>query len=86
MFGDHITLISSTSILSATGAGCHHIVHVMTQLPYALAIAFGAALGYLVMGLMHSVLAGFTVSALWFLVFSGYHLRKTRQHRALAVA
>ena len=61
VFGDHSSPISSTSILSATGAGCHHIDHVMTQLPYALAIAFGAAMGYLVMGMMHSVLAGFTV-------------------------
>ncbi|MNR67700.1 hypothetical protein D3C85_1918420 [compost metagenome] len=58
----------------------------MTQLPYALAIAFGAAMGYLVMGMMHSVLAGFTVSGLWFLIFSGYHLRKARVQRALAVA
>jgi len=86
VFGDHSSPISSTSILSATGAGCHHIDHVMTQLPYALAIAFGAALGYLVMGLMHSVLAGFTVSGLWFVIFSGYHLRKARLHRELAIA
>ncbi|MBP6360396.1 MAG: Na+/H+ antiporter NhaC family protein [Aeromonas sp.] len=86
VFGDHSSPISSTSILSATGAGCHHIDHVMTQLPYALAIAFGAAMGYLVMGMMHSVLAGFTVSGLWFLIFSGYHLRKARVQRALAVA
>ena len=35
---------------------------------------------------MHSVLAGFTVSGLWFLIFSGYHLRKARVQRALAVA
>ncbi|MGL5464383.1 MAG: Na+/H+ antiporter NhaC family protein, partial [Aeromonas veronii] len=78
--------ISSTSILSATGAGCHHIDHVMTQLPYALAIAFGAAIGYLAMGLMHSSLAGFSVSALWFVLFTGYHLKKAKARPVLATA
>ena len=58
----------------------------MTQLPYALTIAFGAALGYLAMGLMHSVLAGFSVSALWFVVFTTYHLRKAKTRPALATA
>ena len=86
VFGDHSSPISSTSILSATGAGCHHIDHVMTQLPYALAIAFGAAIGYLAMDMMHSVLAGFSVSALWFVVFTTYHLRKAKTHAVLATA
>ena len=49
-------------------------------------VAFGAALGYLVMGMMHSVLAGFTVSGFWFIIFSGYHLRKARAYSAVAVA
>ncbi|MGL4219242.1 MAG: Na+/H+ antiporter NhaC family protein, partial [Shewanella sp.] len=86
VFGDHSSPISSTSILSATGAGCHHIDHVMTQLPYALAIAFGATLGYLAMGIMHSTLAGFAVSALWFVLFTAYHLRKTKNQPLLATA
>ncbi len=86
VFGDHSSPISSTSILSATGAGCHHIDHVMTQLPYALAIAFGAAIGYLAMGLMHSSLAGFSVSALWFVLFTGYHLKKAKARPVLATA
>lgn len=86
VFGDHSSPISSTSILSATGAGCHHIDHVMTQLPYALAMAFGAALGYLAMGFMHSTLAGVCVSALWFILFSAYHLQKAKTRQALASA
>ncbi|MGL4717406.1 MAG: Na+/H+ antiporter NhaC family protein, partial [Aeromonas sp.] len=86
VFGDHSSPISSTSILSATGAGCHHIDHVMTQLPYALAIAFGAALGYLAMGMMHSTWAGFSVSALWFVVFTAFHLQKAKTQAILATA
>ncbi|MGL5948455.1 MAG: Na+/H+ antiporter NhaC family protein [Aeromonas sp.] len=78
VFGDHSSPISSTSILSATGAGCHHIDHVMTQLPYALAVAFGATLGYLALGLLGSTLLAFSVSAAWFVLFTSYHLRKAR--------
>ena len=36
VFGDHCSPISDTTILSSTGAGCNHIDHVATQLPYAL--------------------------------------------------
>ena len=35
VFGDHCSPISDTTILSSTGAACHHIDHVITQLPYA---------------------------------------------------
>ncbi len=36
LFGDHCSPISDTTILSATGAGCHQLDHVRTQFPYAL--------------------------------------------------
>ncbi len=36
LFGDHCSPISDTTILSATGAGCSHLEHVKTQLPYAV--------------------------------------------------
>ena len=35
-WGDHCSPISDTTILSSAGAGCDHISHVRTQLPYAL--------------------------------------------------
>lgn len=50
--GDHISPISDTTILSSTGAGCNHIEHVSTQIPYALIVAACCLAGY--------VLAGFT--------------------------
>ena len=43
VFGDHCSPISDTTIISSVAAGCDHIEHVKTQLPYALisgAIAF----------------------------------------------
>ena len=48
IFGDHCSPLSDTTILSSISAGCDHIDHVRTQLPYALTVALAAvALGYL---------------------------------------
>lgn len=66
VFGDHCSPISDTTILSSTGASCHHMDHVNTQLPYALSIAVVAMLGYMVMGISHSILAGFVASLVTF--------------------
>lgn len=51
VFGDHCSPISDTTILSSTGAGCNHIQHVSTQLPYCIAVAGCCFVGYLVAGL-----------------------------------
>lgn len=48
--GDHISPISDTTILASTGAGCSHIDHVATQMPYALLVAAVSFVGYLVAG------------------------------------
>ena len=66
VFGDHCSPISDTTILSSTGASCHHIDHVMTQLPYALSIALVSMGGYLVIGLTGSILSGFVASTVLF--------------------
>ena len=50
MFGDHCSPISDTTILSSTGAGCNHLAHVSTQMPYALLVAGCSFAGYLVAG------------------------------------
>ena len=36
IFGDHCSPISDTTIMSSMGAGCNHIDHVKTQMPYSL--------------------------------------------------
>ena len=43
VWGDHCSPISDTTVLSSLSAGCDHIEHVRTQLPYAL-LAGAAAL------------------------------------------
>ena len=50
VFGDHCSPISDTTILSSTGAGCQHIEHVSTQLPYSLTVACCCFVGYVVAG------------------------------------
>lgn len=68
VFGDHCSPISDTTILSSTGAGSHHIDHVMTQLPYAISSAVIAGIGYVVLGLTGNTLFGlFTALALFIL-------------------
>ena len=37
--GDHCSPISDTTIMSSAGAQCDHLVHVATQIPYALTVA-----------------------------------------------
>ena len=54
--GDHCSPISDTTIMASAGAGCNHVDHVSTQLPYAVVVA---AISFIVY-----ILAGFCKSAL----------------------
>jgi Na+/H+ antiporter NhaC len=58
VFGDHCSPISDTTILASTGAGCNHIDHVATQMPYALTVAVASFTGYLVTGFVTQALVG----------------------------
>ncbi|AGB40357.1 Na+/H+ antiporter [Halobacteroides halobius DSM 5150] len=49
-FGDHCSPISDTTVMSSIGAGCEHMDHVNTQLPYALTVASIASVFFLVAG------------------------------------
>ena len=62
VFGDHCSPISDTTILSSTGAGCNHMVHVSTQIPYAITVAVCCLIGYLVAGLSKNVFLTLGVS------------------------
>jgi Na+/H+ antiporter NhaC len=73
IFGDHCSPLSDTSILSSTGAGCHLMDHVITQIPYCLIKASICLAGFLTYGFSRSypltllvILAGFGL-ALFFM-------------------
>ena len=53
--GDHCSPISDTTIMASAGAGCNHIDHVNTQLPYALTVAAVSFVGFLVAGFAQNV-------------------------------
>jgi Na+/H+ antiporter NhaC len=50
IFGDHISPISDTTIISSMASGCDHIEHVRTQIPYALITALLTSILYLIVG------------------------------------
>ena len=54
VFGDHVSPISDTTIMSSAGAQCSHVVHVSTQIPYAALVAIMAFLFYLIAGFWQS--------------------------------
>ncbi|MGO4999158.1 Na+/H+ antiporter NhaC family protein [Oceanisphaera sp. W20_SRM_FM3] len=79
VFGDHCSPISDTTILSSTGAACHHMDHVLTQLPYALSIAVVSLIGYVALGYSSSVLLGLLAATLAFiLVLVFWHWQQRR--------
>jgi len=47
VFGDHCSPISDTTIISSLAAGCDHLEHVRTQLPYAVFVGTLTLLLYL---------------------------------------
>ena len=53
--GDHCSPISDTTIMASAGAGCDHIAHVSTQLPYALTVAAVSFVGYILAGFVQNV-------------------------------
>lgn len=59
--GDHISPISDTTILSSAGAQCNHIVHVSTQIPYALTVAACCCVGFLIGGITGNGFIGLVV-------------------------
>ena len=50
VYGDHISPISDTTILSSAGAKCNHLRHVSTQIPYATLVMVACFIGYVVAG------------------------------------
>jgi tetracycline resistance efflux pump len=79
VFGDHCSPISDTTILSSTGAGCHHIDHVMTQLPFAIVSALIAGAGYVALGLTGSTLIGLAVVIILLVLFTVWKKGKVEE-------
>jgi Na+/H+ antiporter NhaC len=62
IFGDHCSPISDTTVLSSMAAGCDHVDHVRTQLPYAMLVGVvGMAVGDIPTALGLSPLVSYAV-------------------------
>jgi len=53
--GDHCSPISDTTIMSSAGAGCLHVNHISTQMPYAVTVAAVSLICFLVAGFVHNI-------------------------------
>ncbi len=62
LFGDHCSPISDTTIKASMAAGCDHIQHVRTQLPYAVTSGLSAFVAYIVSGLTNNTIIGIAVA------------------------
>jgi Na+/H+ antiporter NhaC len=69
--GDHLSPISDTTILSSAGAGCKHLNHVASQLPYGITVAAISFVFYIVAGLVGNSILGLVggIVALFVFVF-----------------
>ena len=52
--GDHCSPISDTTIMASAGGQCNHVVHVSTQLPYAITVAAVSFVTYVIAGFVKS--------------------------------
>lgn len=68
VFGDHASPISDTTILSSTGAGCPHLEHVATQMPYAITCAVCAFIGFLLGGVFLNLFVAWLAALLAFVL------------------
>jgi Na+/H+ antiporter NhaC len=52
--GDHCSPISDTTIMSSAGAQCDHLVHVSTQIPYAITVAAISFVMFIIAGFVQN--------------------------------
>ena len=60
--GDHCSPISDTTIMASAGAQCNHVVHVNTQLPYALLVAAVSFVSYMVAPFVNSAVVSLIIA------------------------
>ena len=68
VFGDHCSPISDSTIMSSTGAGCSHMDHVSTQIPYAVLVACCCVVGFVVAGFTQNIWLTLATALLCFLI------------------
>ena len=62
VMGDHCSPISDTTIMASAGAHCYHLNHVFTQIPYALTVAGGSFVSFILAGLIQNVFVNLLIA------------------------
>jgi len=62
--GDHCSPISDTTIMSSAGARCVHVLHVSTQLPYAISVAIISFVCFLLAGIVQNAVVCLAVGVI----------------------
>ncbi len=79
--GDHCSPISDTNIMSSTAAGCDHLAHVETQLPYAAVALSISFVVYIIAGLTKSsaVCLPIAFALLFAVIFTMFFVSKKKK-------
>ncbi len=54
-----LLFLVASALAFSTGAGCNHLAHVVTQLPYVIAVGIACAFGYAAAGVARSLGLGY---------------------------
>lgn len=79
--GDHVSPISDTTILSSAGAGCNHLDHVSTQIPYSILVTIPSIIGFAVAGCTENGYLGLLVALI--LLLTSLSILKLRANAKL---
>ena len=83
VYGDHISPISDTTILSSAGAKCNHLRHVATQIPYATTVMVVCFVCYIIAGFVRNPWIALGIGlVLLIVVVLAFHFISLRRARA----
>ncbi|MEG0155159.1 MAG: Na+/H+ antiporter NhaC family protein [Lachnospiraceae bacterium] len=83
VYGDHVSPISDTTVMSSAGAQCNHINHVTTQMQYAAVVAVICVIGYIIAGIVKNWVITLGFSAI-LLVITLFVIRNVVNKKAMA--
>lgn len=78
--GDHLSPISDTTIMSSTGAKCHHIDHVGSQMQYGIVVVGASFVSYIVSAISANNTLGFIVGGCILVAF-GFTMKAVQKKK-----
>ena len=82
--GDHCSPISDTTIMSSAGAQCDHLVHVSTQIPYAITVAGISFVMFIIAGFVQNIWICFPLGIVMTVAVAFVLKMISKKHKAAA--